>query len=101
MFWINLDGTDGATLPLPSEAAFDAAIDWYNSTPKKVQIRYCLERRVDLGDPRNARKLVPYWADMSMAVYAWQQVDSKMIEILGLINADARQSLSEIERADA
>ena len=101
MFWVELDGTDGATLPFPSETAFDAAIDWYNITPKKAQIKYCLERRIDLDDPSDAGRLVPYWADLSMAVYAWQQADSKMIEVLGLIHADARQSLIELERVDA
>ena len=110
MFWVELDGTDGGlgerlTLPFPSEAAFDAAIDWYNRTPKKEQLTYCSKalwpRRLDLDDPSDAGMLVPYWADLSMAVYAWQQADSKMIEVLGLIHADARQSLSELERVDA
>lgn len=105
MFWVELDGIDGAsrstTLPFPSEAAFDDAVDWYNSTPKKEQITYCSKAlsplRLDLDDPRDARMLVPYWADLLMAVYAWQQADSKMIEVLGLIHFDARQILSETE----
>ena len=104
MFWVELDGTDGGlgeyvTLPFPSEAAFDAAIDWCNRTPKKEQITYCSKalwpRRLDLDDPRDSSMLVPYWADLLMGVYAWQQADSKMTEVLGLIHADARQSLSE------
>ena len=86
LYWIELTETDGIEVPLPSEAAYEAAQDWYNDPKNTKQniIRYCAERNVKLDDSIDNDMLVSYWADIAMAVYAWQQVDPKMIEMIGL-----------------
>jgi len=91
MYWIELDARNlgleesGELIPFPSEKEFEDAMDWYNVTPKKKQIQYCLERGVDLSDPNDDTQLIPFWADISMAVYAWQKADHRMLLSIRLI----------------
>ena len=85
MYWIELDIADGDMVPFPSEEAFDAAQEWYNATTKKKMITYCQHRNVRLDDPTDETALLNCWADLAMATYAWQQVDPKMVPVVGLI----------------
>lgn len=58
------------------EAAWEAALDWYNTTPKAEIIAFCAANGVDLsedtGNPyfRSGRKLVDDWADVAMELRA-------------------------------
>jgi len=87
MYWIELEGLEesGELIPFPSQTEYENAMDWCNVTPKKKQIQYCLERGVDLSDPNDDTQLIPFWADISMSVYAWQTADNKMLLPIQLI----------------
>lgn len=74
-FTITNDET-GASFEFPSEAAYEAALDWYNATDKEAVIAFCKARGVDLVEPTDdpyyadGRKLVDDWADRAMHCYA-------------------------------
>jgi hypothetical protein len=93
MYWIELTGTDGIEVPLPSEEAYEASTDWYNDpeNTKKKMIRYCAERRINLDDPVEDGMLVSYWADIAIATHSWQQHDPKMLEVIRLIVNEAQE----------
>lgn len=58
------------TLAYPSEAAFEAAQDWYNQASKKEIIRHCADRGFSL-DSATPGTLLADWAGVAMMVYAW------------------------------
>ena len=102
LHWIELDHTeeytergsvawvhsDGICMPFPSEEAFEAAQDWYNSSSnsKKGMVDYCLARGISLDDPLDGTRLLDCWADIAMATYAWHQADPKMIPVVHLLS---------------
>jgi len=92
MYWINLDEADGSEIPFPSEIMHTSAEGWYNdskNTKAKI-IRFCRDRNIDLSDPTSENDLISCWADIAMAVYAWQEADPKMLPLIDLVSRHVR-----------
>ena len=82
MYWLEIrlednDLYEGYEIPFPSENAFEAAQDWYNSNSKKDIIEYCEAKNVNLAIYDEPNKLIECWHDIAMAVYAWKQDDPR------------------------
>tara|TARA_X000001382_G_scaffold19968_1_gene12120 strand:+ start:216 stop:500 length:285 start_codon:yes stop_codon:yes gene_type:complete len=87
-YWIEIHQANGDMVPFPSEASFEKAEDWYNGKSKKFLINYCHKHNISLDDPCDENSLINGWEDIAMATYAWQEADSLMLPIIGLITKE-------------
>lgn len=68
MYTVTSEDT-GREFRYESEAAYEAALDWYNGADSKdAIIRYCAGHGIDLVE--RPGKLVPDWADVAMELWA-------------------------------
>lgn len=58
----------GREFTFPTEAKYEAALDWYNATTKKAAIEFCAARGINLL--KNDTTLVDDWADAAMECWA-------------------------------
>ena len=103
IYWIEIRLEDnnfyeGYEIPFPSEIAYEAAQDWYNSNSKKDVIEYCDAKNVSLTIQDEPNKLIECWPDIAMAVFSWKQEDPRanyaecrMIALLRLLAREIAQ----------
>jgi len=103
MYWLEIRLEDnhfyeGYEIPFPSEIAYEAAQDWYNSNSKKDVIEYCDAKNVSLTIQDEPNKLIECWPDIAMAVFSWKQEDPRanyaecrMIALLRLLAREIAQ----------
>ena len=98
MYWIDPIDAESVFIPFPNEKAYDDACDWYNgfrtggtsNLTKRDIISYCEAEGISLDDPTSENRLISCWADIAMAVYAWQEVDPKMLPLVHLLSRHVR-----------
>lgn len=59
----------GNAVHFNSEGAYEAAVEWYNATPKSDIIGYCKNQGINIFET-NGKKLVDDWADIAMELWA-------------------------------
>lgn len=59
---------EGVTVTFASQAAYEAAADWYNAHSKDEMRAYCLAHGVSID--ANSTHLCPGWADIAMECWA-------------------------------